>query len=209
MRPQAKILSDTDVDKIIDRSLIVLEKVGIHIGSSSVLKMIGAAKGATLIEDRIMFNRDMVEECLKQAPSEIKIYRQDSTEPLILGGDRVHYVAGSVAPYIYDIKAKALREPITNDLIEHIKVLNHCDYIDFQSGSYVLNDVPKAITSSYRYYLSLLYSPKPMFGGAFGTDDLKVIKDMLVVVSGGEKELQDKPIVVIAISFFALGKSFL
>jgi trimethylamine--corrinoid protein Co-methyltransferase len=198
MRPQVKILSDTEVDKIIERSLTVLEKVGIHIGSSRVLQMVGAVKGATLIEDRVRFNRNRVEECLKQAPSEIKIYRQDRTEPFILGGDRVHYVAGSVAPYIYDIKVKALREPITNDLIEHIKVLNHCDYIDFQSGSYVLNDVPKAITSSYRYYLSLLYSPKPMFGGAFGKDDLKVIRDMLVVVSGGEKELQNRPIVVVA-----------
>ena len=103
-----------------------------------------------------------------------------------------------MAPFIYDEKFKGLREPISKDLTEHIKVLNHCQHIDFQSGSFVLNDVPKAIASSYRYYLSLLYSPKPMFGGAFGIEDLKVIREMLVVMAGGEKELKDKPIAVIA-----------
>jgi len=37
-----------------------------------------------------------------------------------------------------------------------------------------------------------------MFGGAFGTKDLRVIRDMLVVVAGGEKILQEKPIAVVA-----------
>ena len=39
-----------------------------------------------------------------------------------------------------------------------------------------------------------------MFGGAFGRDDLRVIRDMLAVVAGGEKMLQEKPIAVVAIN---------
>jgi hypothetical protein len=37
-----------------------------------------------------------------------------------------------------------------------------------------------------------------MFGGAFSTDDLKVIKDLLAVVAGSLKELAAKPHPVIA-----------
>lgn len=198
MRPFVKFLSETDIDIIIDRALTVLEKVGMHVGSSRILKMMGFQEGASVSEERVMLKRNLIEQCLKEAPSEIKIYGQDSMHPLFLADDNVYYVAGSVAPYIYDEKSKNLREPSSKDLIEHIKVLGRCDYIDFQSGSFVVNDVPKPITSSYRYYLSLLYSPKPMFGGAFGTDDLKVIKDMLSIIAGGDKELEEKPIAVVA-----------
>jgi trimethylamine--corrinoid protein Co-methyltransferase len=198
MRPQFRVLSDADIDKIIDRAFTVLEKVGMHIGSPRVLKQVGSRDGVTVNNDRVLLGRGVVEDCLKQAPSEIKIYPQESADPLTLSGDDVHYVAGSVAPYVYDEKAGGIREPSSRDLVDHTKVLNHCEYIDFQSGSLVINDVPRPITSSYRYYLALLYSPKPMFGGAFGTDDLKVIRDMLAVVAGGEEELERKPTGVIA-----------
>jgi len=198
VRPFVRFLSETDIDTIIDRAFTVLETVGMHVGSSRILNMMGSQEGASIRGERVALERNLIEQCLKEAPSEIKIYGQDSTHPLTLADDNVYYVAGSVAPYICDGENKDLREPSSRDLIEHIKVLNRCDYIDFQSGSFVIHDVPKPITSSYRYYLSLLYSPKPMFGGAFGTDDLNVIKDMLSVIAGGDKELEGKPIAVVA-----------
>jgi trimethylamine--corrinoid protein Co-methyltransferase len=192
------MFGDDEVDTIIDGAFDVLAKVGIHIGSSRVLKIIGEQDDARVQGDRALMGRNLVESCIKTAPSEIRIFHQNQSAPLVLAGDNVHFVAGSVVPYIYDEQVQGLREPTAADLIEHIKVLNHCDHVDFQSGSFVINDVPKPITSAYRYYLSLLYSPKPMFGGAFGTDDLKVIKDMLAVVAGGEKELAARPNAVIA-----------
>jgi trimethylamine--corrinoid protein Co-methyltransferase len=192
------MLGDHEVDRIIDGAFDVLAKVGLHIGSNRVLQMVCEQDGAELQADRALLNRGLVERCLKLAPSEIKIYPQDSSDPLILADDHVHFIAGSVVPYIYDEQIQGLREPSANDLVAHIKVLNQCDHIDFQSGSFVINDVPKPITSSYRFYLSLLYSPKPMFGGAFGTDDLKVITEMLAVMAGSEKALAQNPIAVIA-----------
>lgn len=200
MGPGYAVLNEADLDKIIERALSVLENVGMHVGSARVLDMVGAQDGVRVQRDRVALNRSVVEKCLSLAPSEIEIHRQDGSEPLLLAGDEVHFVAGSVAPYIYEEKTKTIREPSSKDLVEHIKVLDRCDHIDFQSGSYVINDVPRPITSSYRYYISLLYSPKPMFGGAFGTHDLSVIKDMLAVIAGGEKELENSPIAVIAVN---------
>jgi len=115
-----------------------------------------------------------------------------------LAGDEVNYVAGAVAPYVYDENVSAQREPTSKDLIEFIKVVDRCDYVDFQTGSLLVCDVPRPIAGSYRYYLCLLYSPKPVFSGAFGTDDLLFIKDMLAAIAGGEKELEEKPLAVIA-----------
>ena len=200
MRPRFTVLSDSEVDKIIDSALTVLERIGMHIGSPGVMNTVGSHDGGTPKGDRLIINRDLVEKCLKEAPSEIRVYPQDSLEALMIADDQVNYVAGSVAMYLYDEKKRGLREPCSKDLIEHIKVLNQCNYIDFQSGSYVVNDVPKPITSSYRYYLSLLYSPKPTFGGAFGTQDIVAIRDMLAVIAGGEKELERSANAVICLN---------
>ena len=198
MRPYVKMFGDDEVDVIIDGAFDVLGKVGLHVGSQRILDMIGEQDDARIQGDRAFMGRDLVESCLKTAPSEIQIFPQDSQDPLVLAGDNVHFVAGSVVPYMYDEQVQGLREPAATDLVDHIKVLNQCEHIDFQSGSFVINDVPKPITSAYRFYLSLLYSPKPMFGGAFGTEDIKVIKDMLAVIAGGEKELAARPHAVIA-----------
>jgi trimethylamine--corrinoid protein Co-methyltransferase len=197
MTPRIAVLSDSDLEKIIDGAFTILEKVGIHIGHSRVLNMLGSKEGVRIDGNRAKFKCDLIETCIKMAPSEIHLFYQDRDEPLVLARDEVNFVAGSVSPYVYDPGQKVLREATSKDLVEHIKILNHCEYIDFQSGAYVVSDVPKPITSSYRYYLSLLYSPKPMFGGAFGTKDIHVIKEMLVVLAGGEKALQERPITVV------------
>ena len=88
--------------------------------------MVCEQDGAELLGDRALMDRVLVEKCLKLAPSEIKIFPQDSAEPHVLADDRVHFVAGSVVPYIYDEQVQGLREPSANDLVEHVKVLNHC-----------------------------------------------------------------------------------
>jgi trimethylamine--corrinoid protein Co-methyltransferase len=200
VRPRLTILSEKDIDKIIDGAMAILEKVGMHVGSKRVLDLVGSQNGAGVRGDRVTMSRDLVERSLKTVPSVVRVYRQSDPDAIVLEGDRVHFVAGSVAPYIYDESIKGLREPTSSDLTNHIKVLNHCPFIDFQSGSYVVKDVPKQITSSYRYYLSLLYSPKPIFGGAFGTKDLSVIREMLAVVAGGNAELKEMPNAVIAVN---------
>ena len=93
MRPFVKFLSETDIDIIINRALTVLEKVGMHVGSSKILKMMGSQGGASVSEERVMLKRNLIEQCLKEAPSEIKIHGQDSMHPLFLADDNVYYVA--------------------------------------------------------------------------------------------------------------------
>ena len=198
MRPTIKILDDLALDRIIDGAFSVLHQVGIHIGDPRALEMVGSQNGANIDGDRVTLSRDLVERCLKTTPSQFHVYPQDTDEPLILAGDEVNYAAGSIGPYLYDGESGGLRSPTAVDLVNHVKVLDTCDHIDFQSGSLVVGDVPRPLTAAYRYYLSILYCPKPMFGGAIRDDDLPVIRDMLSVIAGGEKQLAEKPMAVIS-----------
>jgi trimethylamine--corrinoid protein Co-methyltransferase len=118
----------------------------------------------------------------------------------VLAGDHVNFVAGSTVSYIHDVAVDGLREATSEDLVRHAKVINHCHHIDLQSGSFVPSDVPKPIVSAYRYYLALLYSPKPMFSGAFGTDDIDVIWGVMAALAGGETALVERPIALICVN---------
>jgi trimethylamine:corrinoid methyltransferase-like protein len=76
------MFGDDEVDTIIDGAFDVLAKVGIHIGSSRVLKIIGEQDDARVQGDRALMGRNLVESCIKTAPSEIRIFTDFSSEPV-------------------------------------------------------------------------------------------------------------------------------
>ena len=200
MQPRLTFLNDEELDRIIDGAFQVLARVGVHIGSERVMDIVASQPGAQYDGERVTLSRDLVERCLKTCPAEVRLYRQDRDEPIVLAGDEVNFVAGSTVPYIYDPDSTGLREATSRDLVNHTKVIDRCDYIDLQSGSFVPSDVPKPIVSAYRYYLALLYSPKPMFSGAFGTDDIAVIWSVMAALAGGEKELAERPFALLCVN---------
>ncbi|MDP6708366.1 MAG: trimethylamine methyltransferase family protein [Alphaproteobacteria bacterium] len=200
MQPRLTFLNDEELDRIIDGAFEVLARVGVHIGSERVMDIVASQTGARRDGERVTLSRDLVERCLETCPAEVRLYRQDRDEPIVLAGDAVNFVAGSTVPYIYDPDSIGLREATSRDLVNHTKVIDRCDHIDMQSGSFVPSDVPKPIVSAYRYYLALLYSPKPMFSGAFGTDDIAVIWGVMAALAGGEKELAERPIALLCVN---------
>jgi len=193
-------LSDNDVERIIDAALIVLEKVGMHIGSPRVLERVGDHDGAVVDRDRVTMRRSLVERCLKTTPSAITVYGQDDRQPLRLTGDNIHYVPDSSVPYIYDTRVRGCRQALAQDFVDLLKVGNRCENIDFVSGSLVVSDVPKPVTAAYRSFLCLLYSPKPLFTSAFGTDDIVIIHELFCAMAGGREAFDRRPIGLIGLN---------
>ncbi|MDP6269099.1 MAG: trimethylamine methyltransferase family protein [Alphaproteobacteria bacterium] len=200
MQPRLTFLSEAETDRIIDGAFEVLGHVGVHVGSDRVLDMLTGQSGVERDGERLRLGRDLLEGCLKTCPSEVRLYRQDRDAPIVLAGDEVNFVAGSTVPYVYDPDTEGLREATSRDLVNHTKIIDRCDHIDLQSGSFVPSDVPKPIVSAYRYYLALLYSPKPMFSGAFGTDDIAVIWGVMAALAGGDKALSQRPIALLCVN---------
>jgi len=197
-RPKIEILGSDNINIIIEKAVEILSDAGIYIGSDNVMNSLKEHAGIEVLKGNIIkVKQETIEKCIKSTPSSFTVYPQDGLDPIYIGGNEVHFVAGSLGTHVIDRRSHRRRKPVSNDLIEHIKVLNQCHNIDFQSGSFLLSDVPREITSSYRYYLSILYSPKPMFGGAWDTEDFIYIKEMLTVLAGSEEELKRRPPAVI------------
>jgi trimethylamine--corrinoid protein Co-methyltransferase len=197
VRPKLELLSKRFIEKIIEEAYLILEKQGIFVENKEALKLFKDA-GMKVDEKshRVHIKRALVAKCLATTPSVIKMYDRSGEKEYMVGGDEVHFDPGSTGVAILDRKSREERKPETRDLVDLYRLTECLDNIHFQSTAIISSDVPNPIADIYRLYLGLLYSTKPFVTGTFRVESHKPMKDLLVAVRGGEKELAAKPLAI-------------
>jgi len=197
IRPKYKPLSDKLIKKILNECYLLLEKYGVFVENKEAVKLLKNA-GALLdeSENRIYIKNELVEKALSTAPSIIEIYDRSGKQKFTIGGDEIHFDPGSAAVTILDPKTKLQRKPTTDDLIRFVRITDALKNIDFQSTGIVSSDVPEILGDSYRLYIGLQYSEKPVVTGTFRVEGFKPMHDMLSAVRGSEKNLREKPLAI-------------
>ncbi len=196
-QPKISLLSTELIQKIIDEALIILEKQGVFIENQDALHLLRDA-GMKIDESsrRVFITPKLVEESLASTPPVIKLYDRSGEKEFILGDDHVHFNPGSTAVAILDPVTKMQRKPVTSDLVRFTRLTDCMNNIHFQSTSIISTDVLETISDSYRMYICLQYSEKPIITGTFRTEGFKPMRDMLVAVRGSEEKLAEKPLAV-------------
>ncbi len=197
IRPKYEPLSKGLLKKILSESFILLEKYGVFVENKEAGALLKNA-GAKVNEKahRICIKSSLIDKALSTAPSVIELYDRNSEQKFSLGRDEIHFNPGSAAVNILDYKSKSRRKAKTEDLVQFVRVTEALENIDFQSTGIISSDVPEAIGDSYRLYISLQYSRKPVVTGTFRVDGFKPMHDMLVAVRGSEKNLREKPLAI-------------
>ena len=191
------IFGKSDIENIIDEGIELLKNPGIRVFNENGLKMLGQAGAQINLADRIAsIPRDLVEESLKSVPSEITLYSMENRPVVNYKDDLIHFDPGSTAIAILDRKSGKQRAPLTNDLIEFIKLVELLPQIDAQSTAMICSDVPEKIADLYRLYLALNFMQKPIITGAFRKETCKVMFDMLITVRGDTQSLKEFPLAV-------------
>ena len=85
---------------------------------------------------------------------------------------------------------------MSEDLIKFYRLTECLEHIHFQSTGIVSSDVPDLISDSYRLYLALQFSTKPVVTGTFRVEGFKPMLDMLVAIRGSERDLAEKPLAI-------------
>jgi len=192
-----QLLSRDAIESIHLASLKILEEVGVMVQNDEALKILANA-GADVDESKKIAHvpQYLVKESLVKAPSTIRLYSRDGKHDVLLEGNRVNYNPGSAAYYLLDSETCEIRRPISKDLADFVRLADALEHIQAQSTALVVSDVPNVIVDRYRLYVVLKNSPKTIVTGTFGADGLYDMKDMLVAIVGGEKELARKPLAV-------------
>jgi len=197
MRPIIRFLSDELILKIISEAKEILCTLGIEIPNKSILSLLSDSGAKTDIEkSHVVFTEDIINKSLETVPGSFKLYDVNGKQTNDFSGHNIHFTPGSAALNILGPNSKQIRTPSTKDYIEYVKVINQLNNIASQSTALIPADVHEKISDSYRLFLSLLYSEKPVVTGAFTIESFEVMKNFLLAVRGTEEELIRKPLSV-------------
>ncbi|MBC8503672.1 MAG: trimethylamine methyltransferase family protein [Chloroflexi bacterium] len=197
MRPKLKLLSDELVEQIINEGFELLLDPGVRVHNDEALKLLAEAGAKVDFDTQIAYIPEKVaRQALETRPSEFYLYNLDGEQVVHYGGDSVQFDPGSAAINVLDSETQKQRQPLTEDFVKFVKLVETIPQLDAQSTSMICVDVPEEIGDLYRLYLALNFMRKPIITGAFRKDTWWTMKDMLVAMVGSEKILAEKPIAV-------------
>jgi trimethylamine--corrinoid protein Co-methyltransferase len=196
-RPKVELLSRSFIEKIVDEAFLLLERHGVFVENAEARSLFKEA-GMPVDERnlRVLINRKLIEDSLASTPLTVKLYDRAGRKEFVVGHDNVHFDPGSAAVKILDHSTQQERKPETADLVRLARLTESCEHIHFQSTALVSSDVPPIIADSYRLYLGLQFSSKPVVTGTFRPEGFRPMFEMLAAVRGGDEELRRKPLAI-------------
>lgn len=197
MRPVVRFLDNNLIEQIIAEARDVLGRIGVTIHNPRIVSIL-ADHGATVSDngEQVLFPASVIDKALQSVPESFKLYDVFGKEAVDLSGDNVNYTPGSAALNILNQATGEMSRPTTSDYIKYVMVVDQLSHITSQSTAMIPSDVPEMISDSYRLYLSLMYSKKPVITGAFTIEAFGIMKDLQIAVRGSEEELAAKPLTI-------------
>jgi trimethylamine--corrinoid protein Co-methyltransferase len=196
-RPKLELLSNEFIQKIIDEAYIILEDQGVFIENEEALSLLrDAGMKVDTSSQRVRITAKLIENSLSSTPPSLKMYDRDGEIEYLLGGDEVHFATGSVAVTILDSETQQERKAVTDDLIRFARLADCLEFLHFQSTGILSTDVSEIVSDSYRLYIGLLFSKKPIVTGTFRVEGFEPMHRMLVTIRGSEKNLAEKPLAI-------------
>jgi trimethylamine--corrinoid protein Co-methyltransferase len=197
IRPKLELLNRKFIEKIIEEAYLILENTGIFVENTEALNLLSDA-GMRIDEahQRAFFTPELVKDCLDTTPKIIKLYDRSGEVEYLVGEDEVHFDPGSAATTILDHKSQVQRNGTTADLVQFVRLTDCLEHLHFQSTGIISSDIEGIISDSYRMYVGLQYSSKPIVTGTFRVEGFKAMYDMLVAVRGSKEALAAKPLAI-------------
>ncbi|KUO51073.1 MAG: hypothetical protein APF76_16390 [Desulfitibacter sp. BRH_c19] len=193
-QPSLRLLSNEQISKLHEKSLGVLEKTGVYFDSEEALNILkNNGANVDFASKIVRFPSKMVMNSINLTPEKIELYNIDGHLAAELGGNKVHFDPGSAAIKFMESDGFTVRQTQAQDLVSITRVTDALDNIAIQSTALTPYDIPKAIGDSYRVYILLKNSSKPMIAGAFSIKGIAYIRELLAAAVGGYDELNRKP----------------
>jgi trimethylamine--corrinoid protein Co-methyltransferase len=190
--PWYEVFMQQQVDQIHEASLQILEQIGVEFGWPPALEVL--AKGGAKVEgERVFFSPRMVEEQLKKAPSQFRIYARNPEKDVIIGGDHIAFAPGYGAPFVTDLN-NGRRKGTLKDFENFVKLIEASPYQDICSGVPIEpSDVAHENRHAWKLYTAMKYSDKCFMGSSMGQERARDSIRMASILFGSEAQLAEKP----------------
>ena len=194
MQPKLTLLSNELIAQILEEAYELLQCPGIKVQNPEARDLLAAAGAKLYPENQVIgIPAALVHKALESVPREFYLYDYDGNPVVHYGGDSIHFDPGSSGIAMLNPETLEHDTTETAHLIRLLKVAEQLPQYDAQSTAVICHDVPKDIQDSYRLYLALLYSKKPVVTGAFSNKTVQEMIDMLILFAGSAEAAREKP----------------
>lgn len=192
-----KPLSESDLEKIHQAALEILETVGVADATQEVIDL-STDQGCIINEQgRLCFPRALVEDILANAAREYVIYSRNAAHAdLHVGGNRVHYSTSGEAVTVFEPEQRQFRASTLVDLYDFCRLVDQLENIH-QFGQTV---VPNDLRDISEHDLNVAYvisvgTEKPCEMAFNSAENIRPALEMWDLVLGGEGRFLEKPFV--------------
>lgn len=191
---QYKPLSESEVQRIHEAALSVLERTGVEILESECRRLFAQA-GAKVdpARNRVFIPRGLVEASLKQANRRVMLYSKDGQTDLDLRSKRVHLGTGGAAILILDLETGRARETRLRDLYDIGRLVETLDNIHFYLRPVVARELSNEDIDLNTFYACLAATNKHVMGGCYFASKVAEIKKLGALIAGGEDKFLERP----------------
>jgi trimethylamine--corrinoid protein Co-methyltransferase len=180
-------LAAGDVEQIHERSLDLLERVGIDYRTPQALQALEALGcpvdyGRT----RATLPRDVVAWALEQAPRVVRLAARDPDRDVVLDGRRSHHTTDSQGTRAIDLETGALHDSTTEDLRRGLLFADALDQVEIVNVMVAAGDVPAHLRTIRHFALAFTQTSKHVRTGVLHPGQVPFIVDLVAAVTGSE-----------------------
>jgi len=194
-----RILSDSQLERVYEASLSLLEEPGIFSESDLFLDIFEKGGARVNREKRtVHLSKDLVEQAIKSAPSSFVLYgRNDPDMDLLVEPGRVYYgMGGTSEPMFWDYDQWRPRPPTKADMINSTRVGHALKNIDFVQTICMSGDYPTEQIFFHDFDAIFRNTTKPSVINILDRPFTQHLLELTAAASGGEDALRQKPSVM-------------
>ena len=197
-----KPFSDSDVERVHQAALEVLETIGLSQAIPSCIDLVTSAGGKYTDNDRLLFPRGLVEDTIANAPRDIVLHAQDPKHSMELSGYKVYFGTAGAAVHVVDPDTREYRESTLADLYDIARLVDALEHIHFFQRPLVCRDMVEPRDLDFNTCYASVAGTKKHVGTSWVLPEhLDESLLMLHDLAGSEAAWREKPFVSMSSCF--------
>ena len=200
-RARITFLSTDEEELIHEKSLEMLESIGVLVRSDVVLDLLENSGARTDQKKKIAYiSEDMVKEAITSAPRNFYLRARNKENDLELPAPGLPYITtDGLVVNVRDIDTGHTRLATRRDFAQFAILADALDSISFFWPIVTISDVPPELHNLYELWDSFVNCSMHVQGDCLGPEDAKRQLRLASLIVGGEEELRERPIFSTAI----------
>lgn len=191
----AELLSSSEVMRVHDASLDILENVGLLVRNGRAQEIF-RAHGLEIDENEIVkLPRAVVEEAIQCVPPTFTFFARDEKFDRTLPNQRPVMMTASSAPNMLDPVSGLERRAYSDDIARIARLIHTLDGFDVFSVATLAEDAPMERFSITRLYPALKNCLKPVRLSASSAADVRQILQLGILTAGSEEKYRERPFI--------------